>query len=105
MRRVLAISAGISAVIGLVAAGMWVRGFFVADQWTSYLYTPEGRSLESHNIVAAEGWLISTRSTVIMPPGAPIATQHMDGSWAQQSWPPYAAASLISSRGNHSLFF
>jgi len=105
MRRLLIISTILSAAIGLVAAVMWVRGFFVTDVWASHLFTPSAGSMESHTIVAAGGWLISMRSTVILPPGTTPQYQHpMDSSWVHESGPPGAWPG-IPPRTNLSLIF
>ncbi len=79
----------ISALLCSTTIALWVRGHFVIDVWASHLYAPAARTLDSHLIVAANGWLVSTKSTTVMPPGAraPLWNHPMDSSWSHVSAP------------------
>jgi hypothetical protein len=89
------ISAALSAVIFLLSTVMWVRGFFVSDVWASYLYTPAAGSLDSHLIEISNGWLLSRRSTTLLPPGSVPQWQHpMDSTWVHDAGPPSFPPSL-----------
>jgi hypothetical protein len=95
MRRWLfTLIAALSAAICLLSTVMWVRGFFVSDVWASYLYTPAAGSLDSHAIQSANGWLLSVRSTTLLPPGAVPQWQHpMDSTWVHEAGPPITSPS------------
>src|SRR3954462_11543665 len=103
-RRLFTISAALWAVIFLLTSGIWLRGIFVTDQWSAHRYHPKTPSLESRVIANSNGWLIVTRSVVLLPPGVvPQSPNPMNGTWVHEAgpWnmvgnlPPGSGASLF----------
>ncbi|HEX4793145.1 MAG TPA: hypothetical protein VH370_05105 [Humisphaera sp.] len=85
----------ISLLLCVATMGLWLRGLFAADVWASHLYSASAHTIDSHMIQASSGWLLSTRSTMLLPPGSTPQWQHdMDSTWIHEAVPPSAATSL-----------
>src|SRR6267142_3637375 len=89
MRRLLTISAALSAAIAPLATGMLVRGFFVSDGWNSPFYTPAARTLDVRSIYPVDGWLLFVRQTAQMPQWyEPQSRPSVVGTWVHEPEPP-----------------
>ena len=89
MRRLLAITAILSAALALAALALWLRAFFASDFWCSQRYTASASSLESHYIIATDGWIVRMKDATVLPSGAvPQSPRPMDGSWFHYSGSP-----------------
>jgi hypothetical protein len=91
-RRVFAVVAAGSAVVCALAAGMWVRGLFVRDDWVAYRYRAAERTLETRVVDWANGWVLVTHSVTVMPPGVvPRWMLPMNGTWRHDAGPANVA--------------
>lgn len=81
-RRPFAVASLASGAVCLLAGGMWVRSFFVSDNWGANRYTPATGAIDSRLVHAIGGSVYVVRSTMVLPPGAaPPLASSVDSRW------------------------